>query len=476
MSTHYYYERLPFLDSSFLALDSDVTHMHVAGVAVFDAKPLMNAGGGADIDSIRAFFASRMHLIPRYRQRLAWVPLERHPVWVDDASFDLDYHIRHTSAPRPGSEAQLRRIASRIVSQKLDRSKPLWELWVIEGLEGDRFAMVTKIHHSMLDGVSGAELMGAAFGLAPSDEIELPQPWRPRPAPTSAQLFGAESGRRARRLVETIKGIRTRPDGSQWDETGRKLRAARASLRSGWLSQASRTPVNGEIGPNRRLAWLRVPLADIKEIKNSLGGTVNDVVLAVVAGAVRSFLVDQRAFPVDRLDYRVMAPVSVRGEDQRLALGNQLAMWLVPMPLAEPDPVARLEAIKEETNNLKRTRQALGASTIIQASSGAPATLVSLAARLAAGARPFNMTVTNVPGPQFPLYLMGSRLEVQYPFVGLWHSHGLSIALFSYAGSLDWGINADWDLLPDVDVFVEAIRGSVRELLEAAEGSSATAH
>jgi len=151
-------------------------------------------------------------------------------------------------------------------------------------------------------------------------------------------------------------------------------------------------------------------------------------------------------------------------------------MWLVPMPLAEPDPVARLEAIKEETNNLKRTRQALGASTIIQASSGAPATLVSLAARLAAGARPFNMTVTNVPGPQFPLYLMGSRLEVQYPFVGLWHSHGLSIALFSYAGSLDWGINADWDLMPDVDVFVEAIRGSVRELLEAAEGSSATAH
>lgn len=470
MAPTFHYERLSFLDNSFLALDSETTHMHVAGVAIFDAKPLMNDAGGVDIDRIRAFFASRLQYIPRYRQRLAWVPFERHPVWVDDETFDLDYHIRHTSLPRPGSDHQLRRIASRIVSQKLDRKKPLWELWVIEGLEGDRVALINKVHHGMIDGIAGVELMAVAFGFSPSDVIESPEPWEPRPAPSPGQLLGAETGRRMRRFVDAVRNAGSLPSGptERMSETTTRLRAARKSLGSGWLRQASRTPINRDIGPNRRLAWLRLPLADVKEIKNRLGGTVNDVVLAIVAGAIRYFLREHRGFEVDGLDYRVMAPVSVRTKGQQGAMGNQVAMWLVGMPLSERDPTAQLEAIKKETLNLKKTNQALGASTIIKMSSGAPATLVSLAARLATGARPFNMTVTNVPGPQFPLYLMESELEVQYPFVGLWHSHGISVALFSYAGSLDWGINADWDLVPDIDVFVESIRSSFEELLEAA--------
>ena len=470
MTEPFHDERLSFLDNSFLALDSETTHMHVAGVAIFDAKPLMNNEGGVDIERIRALFATRMQYIPRYRQRLAWVPFERHPVWVDDQHFDLDYHIRHTGLPRPGSELQLRRLASRIVAQKLDRKRPLWELWVIEGLEGDRVALINKVHHCMIDGIAGVELMAVAFGFSPTEMIEPPDHWEPRPAPSPAQLLGAETGRRMRRLIDALKGAGTAAGhaAESWDEAATRLRAARRSLASGWLRQSPRTPLNDNIGPNRRLAWLRLSLDEVKEIKNSLGGTVNDVVLAIVSGAVRSFLEDHRGFPVEGLDYRVMAPVSVRSKSQRGQLGNQLAMWLVPLPLSEPDPAARLKVIADETLELKKTNQALGASTLIQMSSGAPATLVSLAARLGTGARPFNMTVTNVPGPQFPLYLLESELEVQYPFVGLWHHHGVSVALFSYAGSLDWGINADWDLVPDINVFVDSIRASFEELLEAA--------
>ena len=240
------------------------------------------------------------------------------------------------------------------------------------------------------------------------------------------------------------------------------------SLGSGWLSTAPKTPLNGKVSPNRRFDVLDTDLGEIKEIKNRLGGSVNDVVLATVAGGVRRFLQEERDFDVDGINFRVMAPVSVRTADQRGTLGNQVAMWLVGLPVDEPDPARRLAQVAEETKNLKETDQALGASTLVQLSVGAPATLVSLASRLATGARPFNMTVTNVPGPQFPLYLLEARMLSQYPLVPLWQSHGIGVALFSYDGRVHWGFNADWDVVPDVDRFVSAIEAAFQELLEAA--------
>ena len=469
-----HYERLSFLDNSFLALESANTHMHVAAISVFDAKPLQRDDGGIDIDRVRAFFLSKLKYIPRYRQRLAFVPLERHPVWVDDAHFDLSYHLRHTSLPRPGSEEQLRMLAGRIISQPLDRNRPLWELWVVEGLDEDRFAIISKVHHAMIDGMAGVELMAVAFDVTPSDVIDDAPEWTPRASPSSAQLVGAETGRRMRRILNALKGgVRMGSEEAlaRGYDLRHRVRAARASLRSGWLTTSSRTPLNGSIGPNRRLAWRRFPLAEIKEIKNELGGTVNDAVLTIVSGAVRSFLIDHRGFDVGAIDYRVMAPVSVRTPGPK-ATGNQVAMWLVGMPISEPDPLKRYEIIKAETGNLKRTNQALGAATLVQASSGAPATVVSMAARLAANIRPFNMTVTNVPGPQFPLYLMSSQLLSQYAVVPLWQSHGLGVALFSYAGQIDWGLNADWDVVPDLEDFADCVVASQGELLQAARGKA----
>ncbi|MGH8874218.1 MAG: WS/DGAT/MGAT family O-acyltransferase [Acidimicrobiia bacterium] len=466
-----HYERLSHLDASFLALESRETHMHVAGVGVFEAGPLEGPDGGIDIDAVRAHVESKLPYIPRYRQRLAFVPLERSPVWVDEEHFNLDYHVRHTSLPRPGNEAQLKRLAARICSQQLDRAKPLWELWVVEGLESDRFALIGKIHHSMIDGISGVDLLAILLNVAPTGEREDAPEWRPRPVPTGSQLLISEAAKATRRGIDTLThaGDLLQDGRSVIGDLVRKLEAARQSLSSGWLTPASKTPLNRPIGPNRRFEWTELSLADVKSVRANLGGSINDVVLGTVAGALRHFFLEHRGFPVDHLEYRVMAPVSVRTADQRGALGNQVAMWLVQMPLAEPDPTARLRAVQEITRSLRRTDQALGASTLVQLSAGAPTTLVSLGARLAADAyRPFNMTVTNVPGPQFPMYLLGSRMLAQYPIVPLWAQHGLGIALFSYDGRLLWGLQADWDAVPDFPDFIESIHRSFRELQQAA--------
>ncbi len=470
-----FYERLSPLDASFLALESRETHMHVAGVAIFEAGPLARPGGGIDIATLRSFIGSKLQYIPRYRQRLARVPLERSPVWVDDDHFSFDYHVRHTSLPRPGSEEQLKMLAGRICSQQLDRAKPLWELWIVEGLEGDRFATIAKIHHCMIDGMAGVDLMAVLMGFAPTEEIEPAPPWEPRPAPTGAELLVAEAARRTRRALDGARSL------GKWREEGlavtadlqRRLRATAHSLSSGWLKPSSKTPLNPPIGPNRRLDWLTLELDPIKVIKNALGGTVNDALLTIVAGAVRAFLLEREA-DVRDLDFRAMAPVSVRSRHQRGQMGNQVAMWLVQLPVGEANPVRRLRAIQRETQTLKETEQALGAATIVQVTAGAPTTLVALGARLAATVmRPFNLTVTNVPGPQFPIYLLGSRLLVQYPMVPLWAQHGLGVALFSYDGHVAWGLQADYDGVPDIGRFGEAIRESAEELVTAARRAAA---
>jgi diacylglycerol O-acyltransferase / wax synthase len=472
-----HYERLSNLDASFLALESRETHMHVGAVALFDAGPLRHPDGGIDIDSIRRHVDSKLHLIPRYRQRLAWVPVEGHPVWVDDDHFNLDYHLRHSSLPAPGNMEQLKKLTGRLMSQGLDRNKPMWELYFVEGLEGDRFAIVSKIHHAMVDGIAGIDLMAVLLDIAPSDEIVEAPLWEPRPAPNGTELFVRETSRRVTSLLARAAHIRSLPGelGSLTAEVRRRGRAVGASLGSGWLVPTGRTPINGPIGPNRRFDWLELELEDVKKVKNALGGSVNDVILATVAGGVRIFLLEERGMSADeleRLHVRAMAPVSVRPRDKRGSLGNHVAMWLVSLPVGASDPVLRLDSVRSQTMNLKNTDQALGASTIVGLSTGAPTALVSMGARLASNVRPFNMTVTNVPGPQFPLFLLGGRLEATYPMVPLWQSHGVGIALFSYLGRVFWGVNSDFDLVADLPAFCSSLEAAFVELLKAAENVS----
>ncbi len=464
----YAYDRLSVVDNSFLAIEGPTTHQHVAAVLVLDARPLTHPDGGIDIDTIRTYIDSRLHLIPRYRQRLATVPLGNRLVWIDDEHFNIHYHVRHASLPRPGDERQLKRLAARVVSQQLDRAKPLWEIWVVEGLEGGRFALVAKTHHCMVDGVSGVDLL--AVLLNPTENADFtPGPrWIPRPAPTPLQIFRDEWMRRVRQPLDAL-----------W-ETPCPFTSPFAIARGLWESvsavgetlgaaarPASPTPINLPIGPHRRYDWVAFDLADVKAVKNSLGGTVNDIVLATVAGALRTFL-EGRRVNVDVLDLRASIPVSIRTDEQRGTLGNQIALWMANLPVAERDPRRRLDKVRADTARLKESRQTLGAQVLAAVSEWTSTTLLSLAVRLSTRSRPFNLVVTNVPGPQIPLYLLGAELRECYPMLALLPNQALGVALFSYSGKLCWGFIADWDLIPDLHDFVLGIETAFRELRVAA--------
>lgn len=462
-----HYERLSFLDNTFLAMEGPSNPMHVGGTLVFAGGALDLPGGGVDIDAIRGFIGAKLQYVPRYRQRLQWIPVERHPVWVDDAHFDPTYHIRHIALPHPGTEDELRMMAGRILSQRLDRAKPMWEVWVVEGLEDGGFALVTKVHHCMIDGIGGVDLMKVLLTPFPTDEVEEPDVFEPRPAPTPGELFADEAIRRVVAPIAAAQSAKRFVEGTK--ELGKDLQhrllAVRQSAASGWFSRASATPLNGRIGPNRRIAFLETPLGQPRAIKNGLGGTVNDVVIAAIAGAVRKFLTEDRGVDVDGIDFRAMVPVSTRRGGATAGLGNQVTMWLLDLPIAEADPVQRLRTVSAMTIDRKRTDHALGAALMTQSASFTPSTILSVAARVvAATARPFNMTITNVPGPQVPLYLLSARLTRIHPMVPLWVNHGLGVALFSYEGKLNWGIAGDWDLVPDLDRFVERIVESLDEL------------
>jgi diacylglycerol O-acyltransferase len=467
------YERLSPLDRTFLDLEYPETHMHVAGVTIFEAGPLRTADGGIDIEKIRRYVASRLHQMPRYRQKIARIPIENHPVWVDDERFNLEYHVRHTALPRPGGDAQLKRLAGRIVSQQLDRGKPLWELWIVEGLDGDRFAMISKTHHCMIDGISAVDL--ATVLLSPSADATIPNaaPWRPEPAPSGTELVMEEARRRLASPLEfgkAVLGAMQNPAETAESVT-EQISAVTETLGAG-LFPASESPFNKPIGPHRRFDWTAIELADVKRVKNALGGTVNDVVLATVAGAVGSFL-GGRGFSAEAiagLDFRAMVPVSIRASSERGTLGNRIASWAARLPIGEKDPRRRLQAVRDVTADLKQSRQAMGAEVLARVSEWTVPTLLSLAMRLAARARSFNLTVTNVPGPQLPLYMIGSRMMAAYPLGPLFADQALNIALLSYDGRLHWGLNADWDALPDLGDLVEAIRASFEEFVRVIGG------
>ncbi|HYB98079.1 MAG TPA: wax ester/triacylglycerol synthase family O-acyltransferase [Candidatus Limnocylindrales bacterium] len=468
----YAYDRLSFLDNSFLIMERENTPMHIAGTATFDAAALTKEDGGIDIDRIRSYVESRLHLIPRYRQRLQQSWFLSAPIWVDYDHFNIHYHVRHTALPKPGDERQLKRLSARIMSQHLDRARPLWEIWIVEGLDdGARFAMVSKVHHCMVDGVSSVDLMNVLLTPFPIEEFEPAPRYVPRPAPSELDLLMETAGGILRLPLDVgskITDLATQAGDPRSDVRAR-LRALRGMVGEivGTSLRNADTPLNQNVGPHRRFDWLAMELDAIKAVKNRLGGTVNDVVLATVAGALRRFL-ERRRFSCEGIDFRVMAPVSVRAQDERGALGNRVSAWIVPMPLTERDPRRRLQVIRETTSHLKEAKQAMGAEVLAQVAEWTPSTILSLAAGMATRALPFNLVVTNVPGPQVPLYMLGARMRDNHGFVPLLDGLCLGIVLFSYAGQLFWGLTADWDLIPDLHDFVEDIEESFAELRQAA--------
>ena len=456
-----HYDRLSALDAAFLEIEDESVHMHVGAVAIFDAKPLATAEGGLDMARIRRMAGPALAQSRRFRQRLERIPLLGHPVWVDDAHFNLDYHLRHTALPAPGDERRLKRLVGRLLSQKLDLHKPLWEMWFVEGLEGERFAVVTKAHHCMIDGISGVDLMATLIQAEPSDGTEAGadrgERWLPRPAPSAARLLTDEVRRRAALPFGLFgAGRQALSDPRRALEEALGSMEGAAELLGSGLAPASTTPLNDPIGPHRRFDWTRTDLAAVKEVKNRLGGTVNDVVLATVAGAMRRFL-EARGVAVDGLDFRAQVPVSTRAESQRGRLGNRVATLIARLPVHEPDLRRRYEAVLETTKRLKGSSQVHGSELLELLGDWTAKELLGSIVRTTSEQLSFNMTVTNVPGPQFPAYLLGSRMLAVYPVVPLFARQGAGIALFSYDGALYWGFNSDWDAVPDLHDLVRAI-------------------
>jgi WS/DGAT/MGAT family acyltransferase len=441
--------------------------MHVASTQIFEVGPLATPEGGVDFEEFKRFTESILHQIPRYREKLKWIPIEARPVWVDDPHFSIDYHVRHTSLPKPGSEEQLRKLAARVMEQQLDRERPLWEIWVVEGLSHDRFAIITKIHHCMIDGASGVDISQILMRTTPDRTIVEGPRYIPRQEPTWRELLLDAACDRIGLPLRVLRSFREfrRETGNLRDEIALRTRAIRDAI-ANQLSSASQTPINGDLGPHRLFDWWSVSLDDVKALRRALDCTVNDVILTVVTGAFREFLARRQIRPED-LDFRVQAPVSVRSERERGTLGNRVSAWLVRLPLDEADPRKQLERIYATTQELKHSHQALGVDMILGVVELMPNALLSLGAQAASGT--MNSIVTNVPGPQFPLYALGAEMVAVYPQVPLLLNVGLGIALVSYNGRVCWGFNADLGLVPDLADFVVRIQNAFARLAEVAE-------
>ncbi len=463
-------DRLSAVDASFLAQEGRASHMHVGAVLIFEGPP-------PAYEELVVGVESRLHLVPRYRQKLAFPRFEMgRPMWVDDPRLNIAYHVRHTALPAPGSIEELRLLAGRIFSQRLDRSKPLWEMWLVEGLSDNRFALITKTHHAMVDGVSGVDLATVLFDLSPVPQtVEPSEPWVPEPEPSATELVADG----VKGIAKAPFGLAERALGALRDPAGtvRELREAAEGVGEvvwAGLNPAPETPLNVPIGPHRRVRWVQNRLDDFKEIKNSLGGTVNDVVLTVVTGALRRWL-RLRGVRTEGLELRALVPVSIRAEHEHHQLGNRIAAMRGPLPVYCEDPVNCLERVREAMQGLKESKQALGAEVIAGLEDFAPPTLLAQASRLNFSTRLFNVIVTNVPGPQFPLYLLGRELQELIPIAFLPENHALAIAIMSYNGRLDFGLLADYDAMPDLDDLALYLEDSLVELLEQARmGAKAT--
>jgi len=468
------YTRLSAQDSSFVLVEHDGTQPHVCAVALFDPPSDARRDGGVEIGRVREYVASRLHLLPRYRQRLAFVPIQGLPIWIDDARFDVAYHVHHAGLPRPGGRQELQTLAARIASQPLDRDRPLWEIWFVEGLADGGFATIVKVHHCMVDGVSGVGVITALLSPTPETAFEAGPSWSPQPPPSALTL-----------LVDGVAGLAgagaaalraggfalTRPL-----ETGagvaRLATSAWQTLATG-VPPLSRTPLNRPIGRGRRVDWRSLDLGVLRELRKRLDGTLNDVALSVVSGALSRYLRARRV-SLRGLDFRIVVPVDVRrGEGDRGA-ANRVSAWFVTLPLGEKNPLRRFEKIREQTRRRKASHAASAIDAFLRFADASGSTpLTALGVRFVTSLRPYHMIVTNVHGPMVPLYLLGGRMREFHPLLPLFANQGLAIAMMSYDGRIHIGLNADWDAVRDLESLADSFEESLLELRDAAERGGA---
>ena len=459
-------DRLTSIDASFLTNESSSSHMHVGAVLIFEGPP-------PRYEDFLAHVNSRLELVPRFRQKLAFPPFEAgRPLWVDDPTFNLAYHVRHTALPEPGSEDQLMRLTGRVFSQALDRSKPLWELWLVQGLERNRFALLSKTHHALVDGVAGVDIATVLFDAKPVPEpVTEGAEWVPQPEPSTPELLARGAADLAAvplRAVGRLASAVQRPEAAA-RRVGESLEAL-SEVAWNFANPAPEVPLNVEIGTHRRFVGVRSELATFKRIKDALGGTVNDVVLTVVSGALRKWLT-ARGIKTEGLELRALVPVSIRTGDEQGHLGNRIAAMRGPLPVYVEDPVRRLEVVREAMGELKQSKQALGAEVIARFNDFAPPTLLAQASRINFSTRLFNLIVTNVPGPQMPLYVVGRELQDVFPVAFLPENHALAIAIMSYNGGINFGLLADYDSMEDVGYICRSIEDALGEMLEAAKAA-----
>lgn len=459
-------DRLTAMDAMFLYMERPTIQMHVASTSVLDPSAL--PGGRLRFEDLKRHVANRIHLVPRFRQKIAFLPLNvGRPMWVDDERFDLDFHMRRAALPEPGGHTELADYVQRVHSRPLDRSRSLWEMYLIEGLEGGRVAVYTKTHHAMIDGMSGVDIASVLFDPTETPRAIEPEPWTPEPEPSTAELLRRWAVDSATHPVEATSAQASAalaaPRGAL-DRARDAVRSARTFVRSG---RAPASPFDVVVGSSRRFSFADVAVDDAKAIKNALGGSVNDVILAAVAGAIARLL-EARGDEVGDLSMRAMVPVSTRDESQTMTFGNRVSMFFVDLPVGTIDPVERLRRITDATRDLKETRQALGAASLVGMTRWAPPTLHALAARLTARQRLMNLVVSNVPGPNVPLYLAGARLIAMYPLMPLIDSAALSVAITSLSGVMGFGFTGDWDALHDIESMPAHLHGAIADLKKAA--------
>ncbi len=455
-------DRLSPLDVSFLYMEELTTPMHVGGVVIFEVPE-----NGFDYERLVGLIRDRISLVPRYRQRVRWVPGHiANPVWADDEQFDVTYHVRRSALPRPGTDDQLNELVARIMSRPLDRTRPLWEMYLVEGLEDNRFAVLTKTHHAMVDGATAVDIGQVILDPSPEPR-DLPEDtWRPLREPSSAELVAGavnEIARSPKAVVDTVRGGLIDVQATV-GQLGRGAVGLASAVRT-MARPASSSPLNAPIGGARRYATTETDLEKLKTIKRAHGGTINDIVLTILAGALRSWMMTRGEPVTARSSIRAMVPVSVRTPGD--ASGNQIAAFLCDLPVGEPDPVIRLQRIRFEMDMLKETGQMLGATALVGVASFTPPTVHSLGARVVSGLsrRVYNVVITNVPGPQFPLYAGGALMLAAYPVVPLARGQAVSIGLTSYDGGVFFGLNADREAMPDVEVLAQCIDDAIDEML-----------
>lgn len=464
-------QKLNPVDASFLHLEGPNTHMHIGGCAVLE--PSKFGGGARHFEELVRFLEPRLDRMPRYRQKLAFVPLGLDtPVWVDDADFNIHNHILRAALPAPGGDHELQQYVSRVFSRPLDRRRPLWELYVIEGLSEGRWVILTKTHHAMVDGISNVELITALFDIEPRVPNEFGESmWTPGEAPSSLELLVRSLQERLHRPGQLVGATRSAVS-HPTRLAGSALQTAGGLLATLGTVRAPKSILNGPTGPSRAWTFARYPLAEFREVKSVLGGTINDIVLASVTGGLRHYFIERGVNPANE-PIQGLCPVSLRTPAEQDALGNRLAMLLVRLPVDEPDPVERLARVRRTVDSLKERKQAVGADFLLNLVGFAPSTIHAQAARASLRAIGFNLIITNVPGPQFPLYCLGSRMIEAFPAAFLYSGQHVAVAIFSYDGQFNFGFIADGQAMPDLDRFTACVSKGVDELVAAARATRA---